>query len=87
MAVLVRILLGGVESTLSADSIERDPVSPRLLRLRGVSGLVLPESPRFVVASASLPRDSVLWYVEGEVPEIIRSGRLEAETQPAGGGS
>lgn len=85
MAVLVRVLLGGVESTLSADSIERDPVSPRLLRLRGVSGLVLAESPRFAVESASLPRSSVLWYVEGDVPHSSESGRLAREPGTDGG--
>ena len=87
MAVLVRVLLGGVESTLAADSIERDPVSPRLLRLRGVAGLVLPEAPSFVVDSASLPRSAVLWYVEGDVPEPPRSGRLDGEPATDGGGS
>jgi len=84
MPVLVRVLLGGVESTLSARSVERDPVSPRLLRLRGVSGLVLPEAPGFEVESASLPRDSVLWYVEGKVPESDISGRLGVELEAGG---
>lgn len=79
MTVIVRLMLGGVETTLTAESVERDPVHPRLLRLVGVAGLVLPEAPDFRVTSASVPRDSVIWYVEGVVPNLVSQGRIESE--------
>lgn len=87
MPVLVRVLLGGVESTISAESVERDPVHTRLLRLRGVDALTLPDAPDFEVRSASVPRDSVLWYVEGAVPDPSASGRIEPEPESSGGRS
>ena len=76
MAVLVRVRLGGGEVTLAAESLVRDPAHPRLLRLVGVAGLVLPDEPLFKVSNASIPRDDVLWYVEGAMPDPVGSGRL-----------
>ena len=76
MAVLVRMTLGGVESTLRADRLEADPIHSELIRLYGVVGLVMPEFPHFVVSSASLPRRDIVWYVEGAVPDLVASGSM-----------
>lgn len=84
MTVILRLMLSGVETTLTAESVERDPVHPKLLRLVGVGGLVLPEAPDFRVSSASVPRDSVLWYVEGVVPDPVARGRIEIEPDADG---
>lgn len=85
MAVLVRIRLGGAEATVAAESVARDSVHPKLIRLSGVSDLVLPERPAFVVTSVSIPQSDVLWFVEGSVAEWAAAAKMGPDPIPRGG--
>ena len=80
MIYLVRLLLGGDEVTVQADSIKPDPLFGSFVLLSGVRGVSDTTYPNVSTKHLSLPKDQVRYYLAGTESEVPTSKSTDSTT-------